>query len=432
MKAVVIGGGIAGLLAARVLTESCDDVVVLERDELSDEPEYRAGVPQGRHVHGLLVRGGEIMEGLFPGLYDELVQAGAHLMDAGEMRILNPLGWVASTRTGLPLLVASRPLLETHLRRRVTAKIVDGVHVTGLSFRGSTVDGVRTRDGRIDADLVVDASGRSSKLPAWLADAGITVPEPVVVDSRTGYATRLYTAPPEVPVVVAESLAAPHHPRGGIVMRVEGDQLMVTAQGAGGDHPPRDPEGFQRFLDSLRGPIAEMLADAEPVTPVYLFARTASRRNAFEQTPGWPGGLVAVGDAVCVFNPVYGQGMTVAAMAALLFRRHKDFSAKGCRTFQRKVAKTAKGAWALSSSADQGWAGGQHAPGPVERVFGWYLKKWQTALVHDQDVFRRFLRVVHLVDSPAALLNPVVFRRLAKYSRPSPRRERRRAGSNPR
>jgi 2-polyprenyl-6-methoxyphenol hydroxylase-like FAD-dependent oxidoreductase len=432
MKAVVIGGGIAGLLAARVLTESCDDVVVLERDKLSDEPEPRAGVPQGRHVHGLLVRGGEIMEGLFPGLYDELVQAGAHLMDAGEMRILNPLGWVASTRTGLPLLVASRPLLETHLRRRVTAKIVDGVHVTGLSFCGSTVDGVRTRDGRIEADLVVDASGRSSKLPAWLAEAGITVPEPAVVDSRTGYATRLYTAPPEVPVVVAESIAAPHNPRGGIVMRVEGDRLMVTAQGAGGDHPPRDPEGFGRFLDSLRGPIAEMLADAEPVTPVYLFARTASRRNAFEQTPGWPGGLVAVGDAVCVFNPVYGQGMTVAAMAALLFRRHEDFSAKGCREFQRKVAKTAKGAWALSSSADQGWADVHRAPGPVERVFGWYLKKWQAALVHDQDVFRRFLRVVHLVDPPAALLNPAVFRRLAKYSRRDRRPERRRAGPSPR
>jgi 2-polyprenyl-6-methoxyphenol hydroxylase-like FAD-dependent oxidoreductase len=431
MKAVVIGGGIAGLLAAHVLSES-HDVVVLERDKLSDEPGPRAGVPQGRHVHGLLVRGGEIMEGLFPGLYDELVRAGAHLMDAGEMRILNPRGWVASTRSGLPLLVASRPLLETHLRRRVTAKIVDGVHVTGLSFRGSAVDGVLTRDGRIDADLVVDASGRSSKLPAWLAEAGITVPEPVVVDSRTGYATRLYTAPPEVPVVVAESLTAPHTPRGGVVMRIEGDRMLVTAQGAGGDHPPRDPDGFGRFLESLRGPIAEMLTNAEPVTPVYLFARTASRRHGFERTPGWPGGLVAVGDAVCAFNPVYGQGMTVAAMEALLFRRHRDFSARGCRDFQRRVAKTAKGAWAMSSNADQGWAGVHHVPSPVERAFGWYMKKWQVALMYDQDVLRRFLRVMHLVDSPAALMNPVVFRRLAKYSRRGRRPERRPAGSNPR
>jgi 2-polyprenyl-6-methoxyphenol hydroxylase-like FAD-dependent oxidoreductase len=380
----------------------------------------------------LLVRGGEIMEGLFPGLYDELVQAGAHLMDAGEMRILNPLGWVASTRTGLPLLVVSRPLLETHVRRRVTAKIVDDVHVTGLSFHGSTVDGVLTGDGRVDADLVVDASGRSSKLPKWLAEAGIVVPEPVEVDSRTGYATRIYTAPEDIPVVVAESLASPHTPRGGIVMRIEGDRVMVTAQGAGGDHPPRDPEGFQRFLDSLRGPIAGMLADAEPLTPAYLFARTASRRFAFERTPGWPGGLVAVGDAVCVFNPVYGQGMTVAAMAALVFRGHQDFSAKGCRDFQRKVAKTAESAWVLSSNADQGWVDGAHAPGPIKRAFGWYMKKWQTALVHDQDVFRRFVRVVHMVDSPAALLNPVVFRRLAKYSRRDRRRERRPAAPNPR
>ncbi|PWK89174.1 flavin-dependent dehydrogenase [Lentzea atacamensis] len=432
MKAVVMGGGIAGLLAARVLTESFDDVVVLERDKLSDEPEYRAGVPQGRHVHGLLVRGGEIMEGLFPGLRDELVRSGAHLMDAGEMRILNPLGWVASGRSGMPLLVVSRPLLETHIRRRVTAKIVDDAHVTGLSFRGSTVDGVLTRDGRIDADLVVDASGRSSKLPAWLAEAGIAVPEPEVVDSRTGYATRLYTAPPEIPVVVAESLSAPDTPRGGIVMRIEGGRVMVTAQGAGGDHPPRDPEGFQQFLDSLRGPIAGMLADAEPVTPVYLFARTASRRIAFEQVTRWPGGLVAIGDAVCVFNPVYGQGMTVAAMAALLFRRHSDFSAKGCRDFQRKVAKTAQGSWVLSSNADQSWAGVEKTPAPLMRAFRWYMKKWQVALVHDQDIFLRFLRVVHLVASPATLMNPVVFRRLAKYSRLDPRPGRRRAARSPR
>ena len=114
-------------------------------------------------------------------------------------------------------------------------------------------------------------------------------------------------------------------------MRVEGDRLMVTAQGPIGDHPPRDLDGYQEFLDSLRVPISKMLRDAEPLTPVYLFARTASRRNAFEDVENWPGGLVAVGDAVCAFNPVYGQGMTVAAMEALLFRRHKDFSAKGCR-----------------------------------------------------------------------------------------------------
>ncbi|NKE59783.1 hypothetical protein FXN61_24445 [Lentzea sp. PSKA42] len=426
MKAVVVGGGIAGLLAARVLSES-HDVVVLERDKLSDEPTYRSGVPQGRHVHGLLVRGGEIMEGLFPGLRDELVAAGAPLADAGDMRILNSLGWLATTHTGLPLLSLSRPLLETCIRRRVTAKIVDDVHVTGLSFRGGDVDGLLTRDGRIEADLVVDASGRSSKLPAWLAEAGITAPEPEVVDSRTGYATRIYTAPKDFPVVYAESLSAPDITRGCAVMRIEGDRLVVTAQGAAGDHASRDLDGYQEFLDSLRVPISELLAEAEPLTPVYLFARTASRRNAFETIANWPGGLVAVGDAVCAFNPVYGQGMTVAAMEALLFRQHNDFSAKGCRAFQRKVAKAAQGPWALSSNADRSWVETRRGG-----VLGWYLKKWEAGIVHDPDLFRRFVRVVHMVASPASLLNPVVFRRLAKYSRQDLRQGRRPAGSSPR
>ncbi len=428
MKAVVIGGGIAGLLAARVLTETCDDVVVLERDELSGEPEHRAGVPQGRHVHGLLVRGGELLEELFPGLREELVHAGAVLADAGDMQILNPLGWLAKAHTGMPLLSLSRPLLETSIRRRVTAEIVGGVHVTGLSLRGGVVDGVLTRDGEVvGADLVVDASGRSSKLRNWLADGGITTPEPEVVDSRTGYATRIYTAPEDFPVVYAESLSAPDLTRGLAAMRVEGDRLMVTAQGAAGDHPPRDPGGYQEFLDSLRVPISEMLAGAEPLTPVYLFARTASRRNAFEDTANWPGGLVAVGDAVCAFNPVYGQGITVAAMEALLFRRHRDFSAKGCRAFQRKVAHTSKGTWAMSSNADRGWSETRR-----RGLLGWYLGKWQAGIVHDPDLFRRFVRVVHMVASPASLLNPVVFRRLAKYSRRDPRRARRRGAPNPR
>ncbi|MDX8145445.1 hypothetical protein SK854_25270 [Lentzea sp. BCCO 10_0061] len=426
MKAVVTGGGIAGLLAARVLGES-HDVVVLERDKLTNEPEHRAGVPQGRHTHGLLVRGGELLEELFPGLRDELVAEGAVLADAGDMQILNPLGWLAKTHLGLPLLSLSRPLLETCIRRRVNAEIVDGVHVTGLSFRDGTVDGVLTRDGRVDADLVVDASGRSSKLAAWLAEAGITTPEPEVVDSGTGYATRIYAAPEDFPVVYAESLSAPNLPRGVAAMRVEGDRIMVTAQGAIGDHPPRDLDGYQEFLDSLRVPISKMLADAEPLTPVYLFARTASRRNAFEDVANWPGGLVAVGDAVCAFNPVYGQGITVAAMEALLFRRHEDFSAKGCRAFQRKIAKTSKGSWVMSSNADRSWVETRRGG-----LLGWYLKKWQAGIVRDPDLFRRFVRVVHMVATPASLLNPVVFRRLAKYSRPGPRPERRPAGSTPR
>ncbi|MEU0879107.1 FAD-dependent monooxygenase [Lentzea sp. NPDC005914] len=433
MKAVVIGGGIAGLVAARVLSES-HDVVVLERDKLSDEPEYRAGVPQGRHVHGLLVRGGEVLEDLFPGLLDELVAAGAYLRDASEMRMLNAVGWIKTGHTGLPFLTVGRPLLETAIRRRVNAKIQDDTAVVGLSFNGSTVDGVLTKDGRIDADLVVDASGRASKIGKWLGEAGVATPEPTVVDSRTGYATRLYDVPAEadLPVLMAELLSAPARPRGAIMMRIEGGRVMMTAQGAGGDHPPRDEEGYRAFLESLEAPFIEMLKDFEPVTPVYLFARTASRRNAFEQAEGWPGGLVALGDSVCAFNPVYGQGMTIAALEALELRKLKDFSAKSCRGFQRAVAKQAAGAWSLSSGADLGWTGVTHAPGPLERFQGWYMRKWFVAITYDPELFKRFFKVIHMMASPASLMNPLLFRRLAKYSRPGPHQERRPAGSSPR
>ncbi|HEX8868281.1 MAG TPA: FAD-dependent monooxygenase [Lentzea sp.] len=433
MKAVVMGGGIAGLVAAHVLSES-HDVVVLERDKLSDEPEYRSGVPQGRHVHGLLVRGGEVLEELFPGLLDELVEAGAFLNDASEMRMLNAVGWIKTGHTGLPFLTVSRPLLETAIRHRVTAEIQDGTGVVGLSFSGSVVDGVLTDNGKIDADLVVDASGRTSKIAKWLAEAGITTPEPTVVDSRTGYATRLYRVPAEteIPVLMAELLSAPKRPRGAIMMRIEGGQVMFTAQGAGGDHPPRDEEGYREFVESLEAPFADLLKDAEPLTPVYLFARTASRRNAFEQVKNWPGGLVALGDSVCAFNPVYGQGMTVAALEALELRKLNDFGAASCRRFQRAVAKQAAGAWSMSSGADLGWTGVTHAPGPVERFQGWFMAKWFVAITYDPELFKRFFKVIHMMASPASLMNPLLFRRLAKYSRQAPRPERRPAGSSPR
>ncbi|MDT7783103.1 MAG: hypothetical protein QOF58_1522 [Pseudonocardiales bacterium] len=403
----MIGAGIAGLLTAKALEDRFSRVIVVERDRLPDEAEYRSGVPQGRHAHGLLLRGAQIMEDFFPGLRSELVAAGAQLMDAGRARVLTLHGWAAQGETGLPMLSVSRPFLETAIRHRVSAEFVDGTNVVGFRFDGSTVDGVRVRakdspaEEVIEASLVVMAAGRTAKLADWLRAAGVEVPEPVSADSRTGYATRLYSLPHNDEVAIGQLISAPSARRGCSATRIEGGKLLVTLQGADGDHPSNDPDEFMAFARSLDVGLAEVLSDLEPLTPIYLYARTASSMRAYEKISEWPAGLVAVGDAVATLNPLYGQGMTVAALEAELLRSHTDFSFEGVKAFQATLAKIVAGPFGMSAGADAQWSP-DFKPGLMNKV----MDRWQVALTQDVDMVRRFLNVVHLQAPPTSLLSP--------------------------
>ncbi|MGH3801773.1 MAG: NAD(P)/FAD-dependent oxidoreductase, partial [Pseudonocardiaceae bacterium] len=432
--AVVIGAGMSGLLAARVLAETFARVLVLERDTLPHGPEFRPGVPQSRHVHVVLARGTQIYEELFPGLHAELGDAGASFIDCGYAQVLFPRGWAIPTQSGMPLLLASRLLLETHVRRRVAAldgvEIRDATQVSALCFdaSGTTVVGVRATcrgsslhqelTSTIEATLVVDASGRCSKLADWLHTSGRSRPQETVVDARLGYASRLYELPEHRrtdPAVFAELLHAPDLPRGYSAIRIEGGRLLVTLQGAAGHHPPHDQEGFTAFVRSLRSPLHQMLQDLRPTSPIYRFARTSSRKVAYHRISDWPGGLIALGDAVCSFNPVYGQGMTVAGIEALLLRdllaRGRDVTAVGCRRFQRQLARAIAWPWLLATFADRGWQEGHH-PDPVMRCAEWYMDQWLGAIPGNSAMFVRFLRIAHLLAGPGALLHPVVLTRI--------------------
>jgi len=426
--AVVIGAGISGLLAARVLADVFDRVLVLERDALPDGPEFRPGVPQARHAHVLLARGQSICEELFPGLSAELEAAGAPPFDTGYTDILFPHGPAEPSPCGISVLMASRPLLETHIRRRVTALngvvIQDATRVTGLSFDdcGARVRGVRAAgrgpghtwkdDAAVAAALVVDASGRASKLAQWLRAAGRQDTQETVVDPRVGYASRIYDVPEQRrgdPAFSGELLYAPRLTRGYGALRIEGDRLLVTLQGAGGDRPPRDEEGFTAFARSLRSPLQSVLDDLSPASAIYQFTRTSNRKVAYHTMRDWPGGLVAIGDSVCTFNPLYAHGMSVAAMEALVLRQlvadGRDLSSARCRQFQRRVARTIAWPWLLATQSDRGWQE-DHQPGHTERAAHWFLDQWIRAIPGDPMMYHRFLRVAHLLAGPASLLCP--------------------------
>ncbi len=427
--AAVIGAGIAGLLAARALSETFSEVTIIERDRLPADPKPRGGVPQSRHAHALQARGAMIFEELFPGLRQELSDAGAPVIDCcAQARLRLPSGCPAPVASGILIQPCSRPLLESTVRGRVTRlpqiKISDGCTVSGLltNATGRRVTGVRLtqrdpttharHETELAADLVVDTGGRTSHLADWLVDLGLPRPRETVVDARVGYASRTYHTNPETPtdwLALLNPPQAPDSPRGCFALHIENNQLIVTLQGAGGDHPTGGEDGFTAFADSLDNGLAEKLSPLIPVAGVDRYGRTANRRLHYHRVTPWPQGLIALGDSVCVFNPVYAQGMAVAAMEALalrdLLRHHHDSELRDFpRHFQRRLARITTWPWVLATLADIGWQ--PDRPSLPVRIARWYLTRWLQRLPHDQTMFVQFIRVTTMLANPPTLLRP--------------------------
>ncbi len=316
--AVVVGGGMAGLLAARVLAHHFEQVTLVERDELTDSAKPRKGVPQGRMLHVLLPRGRRIVERFFPGFGQELGAAGAvSLRVPTDALILTRAGWLDRRADGWPLLSASRPLFECAVRRRLRqlpgVTILDHHDVPSLltprGGRGVTGVTLRPLDDaggtqQLAADLVVDASGRGSRSPVWLSEAGYPVPTKTHVDADVAYASRIYRIPDGFSAdwqLVMLASQAPSIPRTGYLFPIEDGQWMVTLMGAAGQHPPTDEDGFAAFTRSLRHPIiADALAAAEPATPTRGYRGTANRLSHYERMIRWPERFVVLGASFCI------------------------------------------------------------------------------------------------------------------------------------
>ena len=428
--AVVLGGSVAGLLAARVLAESYPQVTVLDRDTLALGVAPRRGVPQGRHVHALLARGQLVLEELFPGLTDELADRGAPVGDMlGDARLLFGGHRLARAATGLRVVSASRPLLEDRIRARVralaTVRFAPPCDVAGLraSPDGRRVVGVRvlrradaSAGETIDADLVVDATGRGSRTPRWLASLGFEPPEEERVRVDVGYATRRYRLPADA---LRGDLAyvhgpTPERPRGGALARLEGDTAMLTLFGMLGDHPPRDAAGFDGFARSLHFPdLHEVIAGAEPLDEPVGFRFPANMRRRYERLRNFPDGLVVFGDAFCSLNPIYGQGVTVAALQALALREHlQPRSLPGGRRVLRSLANVIDAPWELAVGADLSLPGVDGPRSTRRRVANAYMSRLLAAAAHDPQLAQAFVRVTGLIDPPEALLRPSTMLRI--------------------
>jgi 2-polyprenyl-6-methoxyphenol hydroxylase-like FAD-dependent oxidoreductase len=423
--AVVIGASMAGLSAARVLADRFGAVTVLDRDDLPGDAVPRRGVPQGNHGHVLLVSGLRALTELFPGLPDELIAAGATRLDTGADMITYRFGrrW-QSVATGLDLISASRPQLEAIVRARVMALprvvIRSGAVVAALTGDKGGITGVRLDDGQtLDADLVVDASGRGSRSDRWLSALDWPVPAQVEIKIGIAYATRLYRRVPGEWPGFRAALVLPD-PRvqhmAGIVLPIEGDRWLVALGGWHLDRIPDDAAGFEEGLRALPDPVAaEVIAGAEPITDPMTYRFPSSRRRLFEKLDRLPAGYVALGDSICSFNPIYGQGMTCAAMEAhKLGARLDEFggaTAEMAAAYYRDAAEVISIPWQFGAGGDFAYA---RTAGPRPRGVGftnWYARNLAIASQFEPDLNRTFSRVQQLVDPPANLFKPSVVAR---------------------
>jgi len=429
--AVVLGGSLAGLLAAQVLSDHFDEVTLIERDAYPETAEVRRGIPQANHVHGLLLRGRQVLEELFPGLQDEMIAAGVPLVDmANEIAWFTRAGWGVRFPSEMKVLAFTRPVLDLHVRRRLSSnpriKIMDNTDVLRLipDAEKSRLAGVlicpRSSDSdrrvaqELTADLVVDTTGRASRAPRWLNDLGYVIPEETVVDAHLGYASRLYRIPENFnrdwKCAYVQS-APPKRNRGAILFEVEGNRWLLTLTGGARDYPPSDEAGFLEFARSLPvSMIYDAMCAAEPISPIKTHRGTENRLRHFDRTKDLPENFLLLGDAVCAFNPVYGQGMTIAALGALTLKNtlREDASLRGLsRRFQKRLGKVNKAPWLLATGEDYRYPETEgHGPTLMTKFMHRYMNDVVELATESVAVRSVLLRAFSMLVPPAALFHP--------------------------
>lgn len=435
--AVVIGASMAGLLTARVLADRFERVTIVERDELPDGPASRKGVPQGRHAHVLLVSGERVIRELFPGLAEELVAGGAVVAHWPEGRWWQNDGYRVPSGTDLDAMGLSRPYLEHGVRGRVLALPnvqVVAASARGLAVAGDRVTGVEVEDGDgdgrrvVSADFVVDCTGRGSQASAWLEQAGYPVPPVAEVRMDMAYASRILHRAPGLEAGRRWFVCAstpPVRTRGAVLFPIEGQRWMLTFAGFHGDRPPTDEEGFRAFARSLpTQDIAEILESAEPDGPIYSHRMPFSQWRHFEKCRRAPAGFVALGDAICSFNPIYGQGMATAALEARALGRVLDRSDPASpgtpRRFYKAAKKIIRDPWQIAVGNDFLLP---ETTGP--KPFGtdaanWFVMKALVAAQHDPVINGVLIDIQNLLVRPPSMGRPDLVFRVFNGSRKGP------------
>ncbi|MGW7466979.1 FAD-dependent oxidoreductase [Streptomyces xantholiticus] len=438
--AVVIGGGLAGTLSAAACLPHVERVTIIERDELPAQPAPRKGLPQGRHAHMLWSGGARAMEQLVPGVTQQWLTAGAHRISLPTgMVSYSPAGWYRRWPKESHFLIgASRDLIDWGVRdtvlRHPNVTLESGVEPLGLTGTRQRVDGllIRTADGteqHLEADLVIDATGRASRAPQWLHELGAPPVREETIDAGVVYASRIYKAPACIdrPTVINIQADPRQHRPGQVatIIPVEGRRWFVALSGSRGGEPTDDPDNYLDFARSVRHPlVGDVLSHAEPLSDITLSRSTLNRRRYWEKS-AIPEGFVLVGDAVAALNPVYGHGMSVAALDALALRselqRRPVRSAGFARAVQRAIARPTDVAWTLATGQDIHFPNARgRRPTVIDRKLSGYVHRVTQASTGSFRVAKAVTHVMTLEKRVTQFLRPDVLLAAARGSRLPP------------
>jgi 2-polyprenyl-6-methoxyphenol hydroxylase-like FAD-dependent oxidoreductase len=432
-SAVVLGASMAGLGAARILSDRFARVLVVDRDALPDHAAPRDRVPQARHPHLLLVAGARILEGWFPGIVEELHAGGAVDLDlCGDMYWYQGGGISRRPPSSLRGPAMSRPFLEHTVRQRLAAipgvTVRDTTAVDGLDCDGGRITGVRLADGStVAADLVVDATGRQARSLRWLERLGYEPPATSVVGVDTRYVTQVYRRhdDPLRDWKAAGIIDDPDTKRLAMALPTEGDRWLVMLGGLNGESPPTGEDDRRAYVAALPSPVIAALMDAsEPVGPAVTHHFPANLRRHVEKLRRFPSGWVLLGDAVCSFDPIYGQGMTSAMLQAEALGRCLDRSGAVDRSFARRYFRAAgrvvSGPWSIAIGGDFAYAGTTGRKPPGTDLVNRYIDRVTVAAQHDDAVALRFNEVAALVRRPEVLMRPAFAARTLLAARRGP------------
>jgi len=423
-SAVVVGASISGLLAVRALRQHFKHITVVERDVLPKGEEMRKGASQAAHAHGLLASGYRIMDQYFPGMMDELEALGASQCDViGDFLWFQYGRWKLRHDSGLRGITVSRPCLEAAIRRRVKAfrnvTFLEGTEGVRPMFDAESgrVTGlvVRRHDSNIqemiEADLVVDASGRGSQSPKWLEEIGFSRPEEISLKVNVGYATRTFERKPgdffnSLGGVISGT--PPKSTRMGGVLAAEGNRWIVTLVGNVGDYPPTNEESWVGFAASLPvSAVHKLVTSNRPLTDIVSYRIPATQRRFYERMKSFPSGYLVIGDAVCSFNPIYAQGMSVAAAEA---KALEESLASGLESLSRhfydRARKIVDTPWTIATGEDFCFPQIEGKRPLGYRLVNRYLARVHALASSDQAICRDFFDVLNLLKPPSSLMSP--------------------------
>lgn len=424
--AIVIGASMAGLLAARVLSKHFEKVTILERDPIQNLPESRKGQPQTRHIHALLAQGLLILKDYFPGIDDELSAGGAFIGDMGQkVHWFQYGGYRQQFASGLNSMTMSRPFLEYHVRCRLLAlpnvTLIEQCAVNELltnpeKTRVLGLKATRRADQNtpetFEADLVVDTSGRASAAPKWLESLGYERPPEVEVKIGVGYSTQVYERTvKDINAISIEMISpsAPAETSGAFLFPIEDDRWIMTVGGQAGVYPPTDHAGLLEFVRNMPVPdVYNIISKAKPLGEVVTYRYPSSLRHDYHKLTRFPEGYLVMGDAVASFNPVYGQGMTSAAMQSRVL--DETLSESGLpnlwKPYFQRIARVIDIPWELTVREDFRYPHTQGTKLPLTDLINAYVVKVHQATQHDTVVYGQFLRVMNLMEPATSLMTP--------------------------